>query len=204
MDILDCPGEGDLELPRRNPCLRSWGFVAVLLVAAACGTVEPVGREPGAVALHAFELARENEPTAEELERIFEPQSLERRGVALLDALSALADSPRPELLDVQHPAGADEAYADFSDENCLDLIPELTNVIILRSFSKSFSFAGLRLGLAFSSPEIIGGLMKVKDSYNVNRLTINAGVAALEDMDWMQENVRKIRKTRNDLISEL
>ncbi len=105
----------------------------------------------------------------------------------------------RPDVLVV-----VDEAYADFADWTALGLVREYENVLVLRSFSKSFSLAGLRLGLAFAAPAMIAELMKVKDSYNVDRLAIAAGVAALEDYGWMQENVRRIRATRDLLTTEL
>ncbi len=61
-----------------------------------------------------------------------------------------------------------------------------------------------MRIGLAFASPPVIGELLKVKDSYNVNRLSIVAGVAALEDQDWMRANVARIRSTRTRLLAAL
>ena len=57
---------------------------------------------------------------------------------------------------------------------------PALPNLVVLRTFSKSFSLAGMRIGLAFASEEIIAGMMKVKDSYNLNRLSMVAATAAL------------------------
>lgn len=97
-----------------------------------------------------------------------------------------------------------DEAYADFARENCMDLVRECDNIIVLRSFSKSFSLAGIRLGLAFSTPEIISQLIKVKDSYNVNRLSMRAGLEALKDYEWMRRNVSAIIETREKLIMGL
>jgi len=97
-----------------------------------------------------------------------------------------------------------DEAYADFADDNALRLLRECDNVVVLRTLSKSYSLAGLRVGLAFAAPPVIAELMKVKDSYNVNRLSIVAGVAALEDQAWMQTNVARIRATRARLIAAL
>ena len=97
-----------------------------------------------------------------------------------------------------------DEAYVDFADFHCLDLAKRHDNVIVLRSFSKSFSLAGVRLGLGFASPELVAGLTKVKDSYNVNRISIAAGVAALDHVDCMHSNVERIRRTRGRLVREL
>lgn len=97
-----------------------------------------------------------------------------------------------------------DEAYIDFADETALPLVHRYPHVVVLRTFSKSFSLAGMRIGLAFGHPDLINEMLKVKDSYNVNRLSIVAAVAALEDYDWMLRNVEKIRITRGRLIAEL
>ena len=97
-----------------------------------------------------------------------------------------------------------DEAYVDFADTNCLELLHELPNVVILRTLSKSYSLAGMRIGLALGAVGVIGELAKVKDSYNVNRLSIIAGAAALRDPRWMEGNVRRIRRTREALVRRL
>ncbi len=97
-----------------------------------------------------------------------------------------------------------DEAYADFADGNALPLARERENVIVLRTFSKSFSLAGMRIGLGFAHPRIVAGLNKVKDSYNMNRLSLAAGEAALSDLGWMERNARRIRKTRALLAARL
>ena len=100
-----------------------------------------------------------------------------------------------------------DEAYVDFAETegaSTLPLISRLPNLIVLRTFSKSFSLAGMRVGLAFASEEIISGMMKVKDSYNVNRLSLVAATAALQDMTWMTRNVRRIQRSRRQLSTGL
>jgi histidinol-phosphate aminotransferase len=99
-----------------------------------------------------------------------------------------------------------DEAYVDFSDKNCLDLAKSHANVLVLRTMSKSFSLAGVRLGYVFGHPEVIAQLMKVKDSYNVNRMTQTIGLAALtpSGLADMRKNVQTIRLDRNSLIEEL
>jgi histidinol-phosphate aminotransferase len=97
-----------------------------------------------------------------------------------------------------------DEAYVDFSDSTALGLVRELGNVVVLRTFSKSFSLAGMRIGLAVGPEGIIADLLKVKDSYNVSRLSIVAATAALEDYAWMQANVARIRRTRTRLTDAL
>jgi histidinol-phosphate aminotransferase len=98
-----------------------------------------------------------------------------------------------------------DEAYVDFADgegASALPLVRNLPNLVVLRTFSKSFSLAGMRIGLAFGSEELIAGLMKVKDSYNVNRLSLVAATAALQDLAWMGHNVRRIQGSRRKLIA--
>jgi histidinol-phosphate aminotransferase len=97
-----------------------------------------------------------------------------------------------------------DEAYVDFADEDSLPILARHDNVLILRSFSKSFSLAGLRIGLGFGPADLIAGLIKVKDSYNVNRLSQAAALAALEDVDGMRRNAARIRQTREELRSAL
>ncbi len=100
-----------------------------------------------------------------------------------------------------------DEAYIDFADTEKASAIPLLTshsNVVVLRTFSKSFSLAGARVGLAFASEQIISGMTKVKDSYNVNRLSQIAAAAALADLPWMQRNVRRIQTNRKKLTRGL
>ncbi len=92
----------------------------------------------------------------------------------------------------------ADEAYIDFGGESALAILDSHPNLVVTRTFSKSFSLAGLRLGLAMASPGLIAELAKVKDSYNVSRLAAAAGVAALEDYAWMEANVARVCATRD------
>lgn len=105
----------------------------------------------------------------------------------------------RPETLIV-----VDEAYVDFASESAMELVRSFTNVIVLRTLSKSFSLAGLRIGFAFAAADTIRELAKVKDSYNVDRLGIVGARAALEDYEWMRQNVQRIRATRSRLVEEL
>ncbi|HKD65930.1 MAG TPA: histidinol-phosphate transaminase [Candidatus Binataceae bacterium] len=105
--------------------------------------------------------------------------------------LARLAEALRPRLLVI------DEAYVDFADHNALLLARSTPNVVVLRSLSKSFSLAGMRLGLCFARPDIIEGLIKIKDSYNVSRIAQAAGAAALDDAAWAMRNVERVRATR-------
>ena len=108
---------------------------------------------------------------------------------------------------DVRGVLVVDEAYIDFAEDpgsSAIPLIQSISNLIVLRTFSKSFSLAGLRIGLAFAPAELIAGMMKVKDSYNVNRLSLVAATAALQDLPWMERNVRRIQETRRQLVDGL
>jgi histidinol-phosphate aminotransferase len=97
-----------------------------------------------------------------------------------------------------------DEAYVDFASENCLDFAREYDNVIVSRTFSKAFSLAGMRVGWAAGPRELIGALAKVKDSYNVSRLSQLGAEATLDEWDYFQQNVRKICATRERTASAL
>ena len=90
-----------------------------------------------------------------------------------------------------------DEAYVDFARENALGLVRRHSNVVVLRTLSKSYSLAGMRLGLCFAHPPVIDALMKVKDSYNLSRVALAAGAEALRDANWMRRNVAKVVHTR-------
>ena len=92
-----------------------------------------------------------------------------------------------------------DEAYADFARENCVPLATaaDNRNIVVMRTFSKSFSLAGLRVGYCIGPADLIEALYKVKDSYNVDAVAQAVALAALNDLPWMQANVAKVRKTR-------
>ena len=97
-----------------------------------------------------------------------------------------------------------DEAYVDFAGENCLALVDQYPNVVVSRTLSKSYSLAGLRLGLACANESLIQEMNKVKDSYNVDMIAQALATAALEDQQYMQENAAKIRATRDWLADAL
>ena len=97
-----------------------------------------------------------------------------------------------------------DEAYVDFADDNCLSLVGDFDNVIILRSMSKGYGLAGLRFGYAIAPPDLVAGLMKVKDSYNVNAIAVALATAAIKDQKYFKENVETIKKQRKRLTEQL
>jgi histidinol-phosphate aminotransferase len=95
-----------------------------------------------------------------------------------------------------------DEAYVDFASEDCLDLARKYDNVLVARSLSKYMALSGLRVGFAIGGRELIDGMMKVKDSYNVNCLSQVGAVAALQDIPYYSEKVKEICRER-ELLSE-
>jgi histidinol-phosphate aminotransferase len=97
-----------------------------------------------------------------------------------------------------------DEAYVDFSDDNCLALVEQFPNLLITRTLSKAYSLAGLRFGYAIAQPAVIAEMMKVKDSYNCDALSVIAATAALEDQAYARSTWENIKSERTRLSSEL
>ena len=120
-----------------------------------------------------------------------------------VDELRKLADAAAKSIVVV------DEAYIDFAladglDASLLPYLGEHANVVVLRTFSKSYSLAGARLGLAFAAAPLVAEMMKVKDSYNVNALTQALGTAALEDRKAHEDAMRGTLDERARLEHEL
>ena len=99
-------------------------------------------------------------------------------------------------------PLLVDEAYADFADDNCLRLVRQNEKIMVSRTLSKSYALAGLRFGFLVAQPQIIDGLIKMKDSYNCDALSIAAATAAIDDQAWLAENRAKILATRDRLTA--
>ena len=99
-----------------------------------------------------------------------------------------------------------DEAYADFARDNYMDLAlaADNANTLVMRTLSKSFSLAGLRLGYVIGPEPLITAIDKIKDSYNLDMLTQTVGLAALNDLEHMRANVNRIVATRERLRSAL
>ena len=97
-----------------------------------------------------------------------------------------------------------DEAYVDFAEYSALPLVRELENVIILRTLSKGYSLAGLRMGFGIANPKLLSGLFKVKDSYNIDAIATLVGAAAISDRAYKNECAEKIKKSREKLAIDL
>ena len=98
-----------------------------------------------------------------------------------------------------------DEAYIDFAgQESCLSLLKEYQNLVVMQTFSKAWGLAGIRLGMAFAAKEIIDVLNKVKPPYNVNKLTQNTALNALQNIDRYKRQRNTILHQRNVLSQEL
>lgn len=98
-----------------------------------------------------------------------------------------------------------DEAYADFMEEpSFLRLLAGYPRLIVLQTFSKAWACAGIRLGMAFASPEVIGLFNKVKYPYNVNVLTQRQALDVLVDYRQITEWVKMLKEERTRLIASL
>ena len=91
-----------------------------------------------------------------------------------------------------------DEAYIDFGGQSAIPLLQSYDNLIVVQTFSKSYSLAGLRVGYALASPKIIQVLDRVRDAYNVDRIAQSIAQVALEDRSHFEANCEKIIQTRS------
>lgn len=97
-----------------------------------------------------------------------------------------------------------DEAYVDFAQMSVAGFVPRYQNMLVLRTFSKSYALAGMRIGYAIGNPNLIAALDSVKDSYNLDRLAIAAAVAAIEDEDHHRAIVDEVVRNRGELSEAL
>lgn len=100
-----------------------------------------------------------------------------------------------------------DEAYVDFGGQSCLPLLARYENLLIVRTFSKSRSMAGARLGFAFGSAALIEDLEKMRYStnpYSINAMTLAAGAAALDNDAYDMENCKRVMNTRQETAQAL
>ena len=100
-----------------------------------------------------------------------------------------------------------DEAYVDFGAESAVKLVNKYDNVLVVQTFSKSRSFAGMRLGYAIGSENIIEGLNRLKfsfNSYTIDRISIEAGIESFKDDDYFVKTNAKIIETREKTVKKL
>ncbi|MBN1865808.1 histidinol-phosphate transaminase [Candidatus Sumerlaeota bacterium] len=97
-----------------------------------------------------------------------------------------------------------DEAYVDFARRDAVPLLAEFSNLAITRTFSKSFSLAGMRIGYVIADAALVAALMKIKDSYNLNHLAQVAAAAAIASAKEMERNCARIVETREWTVREL
>lgn len=123
-------------------------------------------------------------------------------GIALsLDDIEKIVSS------DTKRVVIIDEAYVDFGGETALPLVKKYDNLLVVRTYSKSRSMAGARLGFAIGSEKIIKDLNKLRFStnpYNINRMTMEAGIAALESGSYFEDNAKLTAKIRDEVSKEL
>ena len=131
---------------------------------------------------------------------IANPNAPTGRAISTADIEEVVRSNP-------DHVVLIDEAYVDFGGESCLPLIHKYDNLLVCQTFSKFRSLAGGRLGFAIGSPALIEDLDKIKystNSYNINRLTMAAAIATIENNDYYAENSRRIQENRAYTAGEL
>lgn len=100
-----------------------------------------------------------------------------------------------------------DEAYVDFGTESVVSLINRYPNLLVTHTLSKARSLAGLRVGYALGSADLIEALMRVKDSFNsypIDRFASAGAIAAMQDADYFEKTCSKVMETRESLVKEL
>ena len=97
-----------------------------------------------------------------------------------------------------------DEAYCDFADSDALSVVKEFENVISIRTLSKGYSLAGIRLGFGVANPKLLSGLYKIKDSYNIDAIACAIGAAAMRDQDYKNSCAEKVKISRGKLSDNL
>ena len=97
-----------------------------------------------------------------------------------------------------------DEAYAPFAEADAVPLLARHPRLVITRTLSKAYALAGIRVGYALADPAVIGVLDRLRDSYNVNRLSQAAALAAVGDEEHLRANVARVKATRDRFLGDL
>ena len=145
-----------------------------------------------------FSLPDDFAQAAESLRLVFLPNPNSPSGTLIApQRIAELAERlPCPLLID--------EAYVDFADSHCIELVKHNPRIMVSRTLSKSYALAGLRFGFLIAQPPLVAMLRKVKDSYNCDALSLAGATAAIDDQAWLQENRRKIIATRQRMTTQL
>ncbi len=134
----------------------------------------------------------------ERLKLVFLPNPNSPSGTVIApNVIAAVADQ-------LDCPLLVDEAYGDFAEFNCIDLVKRNPRVMVSRTLSKSYGLAGLRFGFLVAQPEMIQMLRKVKDSYNCDAISLAGATAAMDDQAWLISNRAKIIATRESMAKRL
>jgi histidinol-phosphate aminotransferase len=97
-----------------------------------------------------------------------------------------------------------DEAYAAFAREDAIPLLARHRNLVVVRTLSKAYALAGIRVGYALADATVIDVLDRVRDSYNVSRLSQAAAIAAIEDAPYFESLVARVVATRDAFVADL
>ncbi len=97
-----------------------------------------------------------------------------------------------------------DEAYVDFGGESAVSLLQDYENLVVVRTFSKSYGLAGMRVGFGMASAAIINMLDRVRDAYNLDRIAQAAALAAFEDVEYFEAQRQKVMATREATREQL
>ncbi len=135
---------------------------------------------------------------ADRLKLVFLPNPNSPSGTLLTpDEIAQLADRLACPLL-------VDEAYVDFADTNCIELVKQNPKVMVSRTLSKSYALAGLRFGFLVAQPAMIRMFRKVKDSYNCDAISLAGATAAISNQKWLADNRARIIATRQWMTERL
>ena len=153
-----------------------------------------------------FGIKYERRPLDLNYEIVREHYLSENGGIVIANPNAPTSIAADPEMLEeiIKSNPGSvviiDEAYVDFGGESVLPLVNKYDNLLVVRTFSKSRSLAGIRIGFAIGNPELIAALNAVKNSYNsytMSSLTQAVGVSALEDREYFESTRDSIIATR-------